>query len=83
MAELPKGKIEVCSAILFGQDDVKAQRKCTMNSGMNRREFLKYSAAAGMLIAAGGILENAMPQAATGVTEVDKKKKAPFHRGPL
>jgi 7,8-dihydropterin-6-yl-methyl-4-(beta-D-ribofuranosyl)aminobenzene 5'-phosphate synthase len=73
MAELPKDKIEVCSAILFGQDDVKARRRCTMDSGMNRREFLKYSAAAGMLIAAGdGIMEGVMADAATGVTEVDK-----------
>lgn len=44
-----------------------------MESGMNRREFLKYSAAAGMLIAAGeGIIEGVMAQAATGVAEVDK-----------
>jgi 7,8-dihydropterin-6-yl-methyl-4-(beta-D-ribofuranosyl)aminobenzene 5'-phosphate synthase len=44
-----------------------------MNNGMNRREFLKYSLAAGALIAAGdGITESVMAQAATGVTEVDK-----------
>lgn len=43
-----------------------------MDSGMDRREFLKYSAAAGMFIAAGGIMEGAMAQAAMGVTEVDK-----------
>jgi hypothetical protein len=44
-----------------------------MNSGMNRREFLKYSAATGMLIAAGdGIMESVMAQATTGLTEVDK-----------
>ncbi len=40
---------------------------------MNRREFLKYSAAAGMLIAAReGIIKGVMAQAATGVAEVDK-----------
>lgn len=44
-----------------------------MDSGMDRREFLKYSAAAGMLIAAGdGIIEGLTAQAATAVTEVDK-----------
>ena len=44
-----------------------------MNSGINRREFLKYSAATGMLIAAGdGIMESVTAQAATGITEVDK-----------
>ncbi|MGD0586822.1 MAG: MBL fold metallo-hydrolase [Oryzomonas sp.] len=40
---------------------------------MNRREFLKYSLATGALIASGdGILNHAMAQASTGVTEVDK-----------
>jgi len=44
-----------------------------MDSGINRRDFLKYAAATGVLIAAGdGIMEGAMAQAATGVTEVDK-----------
>jgi 7,8-dihydropterin-6-yl-methyl-4-(beta-D-ribofuranosyl)aminobenzene 5'-phosphate synthase len=44
-----------------------------MNSGINRRDFLKYAAATGMLIAAGdGIMESATAQAATGFTEVDK-----------
>ncbi len=44
-----------------------------MDNGVSRREFLKYSAATGMLIAAGdGIIESAMAQASTGVTEVDK-----------
>jgi 7,8-dihydropterin-6-yl-methyl-4-(beta-D-ribofuranosyl)aminobenzene 5'-phosphate synthase len=44
-----------------------------MDNGMDRREFLKYSAATGMVIAAGaGIMEGVMAQAATGVTEVDK-----------
>ena len=63
MAELPKDKLSVCSAIFFGQDDVKEQRRCTMDSGMNRREFLKYSAAAGMFIAAGdGIIRLIEPQ---------------------
>lgn len=40
---------------------------------VSRREFLKYSLATGVLIAAGeGILKNAMAQTARGVTEVDK-----------
>ncbi len=44
-----------------------------MNNGVSRREFLKYSLAAGALLAAGeGILNNAEAQAARGVTEVDK-----------
>jgi hypothetical protein len=44
-----------------------------MDSGINRREFLKYSAATGMLIAAGdGIMERVMAEAATDVTEIDK-----------
>lgn len=44
-----------------------------MDSGMNRREFLKYSAATGMLIAAGEtMIGSVMAQAATGLTEVDK-----------
>jgi len=44
-----------------------------MDSGVSRREFLKYSLATGVLIAAGdGIMERVMAQAATGVTEVDK-----------
>jgi hypothetical protein len=44
-----------------------------MDSRVTRREFLKYSVATGLLIAAGDeILESVMAQAATGVTEVDK-----------
>jgi len=44
-----------------------------MDSRVNRREFLRYSVATGLLIAAGDkILESVMAQAATGVTEVDK-----------
>jgi len=44
-----------------------------MNSGVSRREFLKYSVATGLLIAAGDeILDSVMAHAATGVTEVDK-----------
>ncbi len=44
-----------------------------MNNGVSRRAFLKYSAATGMLIAAGDeIIESVLAQAATGVTEVDK-----------
>ncbi len=44
-----------------------------MDNGIDRREFLKYSAATGVLIAAGdGILESVMAQASTGVTEADK-----------
>lgn len=44
-----------------------------MDSEVSRREFIKYSVATGMLIAAGeGIMENVMANAATGVTEVDK-----------
>jgi 7,8-dihydropterin-6-yl-methyl-4-(beta-D-ribofuranosyl)aminobenzene 5'-phosphate synthase len=48
-------------------------RRCTMESGMKRREFLKYSLATGALIAVGDkIMESVMAQAATSVTEVDK-----------
>ena len=44
-----------------------------MDSELDRREFLKYSAAAGVLIAAGdGILTSVIAQAATPITEVDK-----------
>lgn len=44
-----------------------------MNEGMDRRDFIKYSVATGVLIAAGDELINGvMAQAATGVTEVDK-----------
>ncbi len=44
-----------------------------MNSGVTRREFLKYSLATGMLLAAGdGILNNVMAQTAKGITEVDR-----------
>jgi len=44
-----------------------------MINGVSRREFLKYSLATGVLIAAGeGILNNVMAQTARGVTEVDK-----------
>ena len=43
-----------------------------MDNGVSRREFLKYSAATGMLIAAGDeIIESVLAQAATGITEVD------------
>lgn len=44
-----------------------------MGSDVSRREFIKYSVATGMLIAAGDeIMENVMAHAASGVTEVDK-----------
>ena len=44
-----------------------------MDSGVSRREFLKYSLATGALIAAGdGIMENVMSEATTGISEVDK-----------
>ena len=44
-----------------------------MKNGVSRREFVKYSLATGMLLAAGeGILNNVMAQTARGVTEVDK-----------
>jgi 7,8-dihydropterin-6-yl-methyl-4-(beta-D-ribofuranosyl)aminobenzene 5'-phosphate synthase len=44
-----------------------------MDNGVSRREFLKYSAATGVLIAAGDeIIESVMAHASTGVTEVDK-----------
>ncbi len=44
-----------------------------MNNGVSRREFLKYSAVTGVLLAAGDeIMESVMAHAATGVTEVDK-----------
>ena len=44
-----------------------------MKNGVSRREFVKYSLATGMLLAAGeGILNNVMAQTGRGVTEVDK-----------
>jgi 7,8-dihydropterin-6-yl-methyl-4-(beta-D-ribofuranosyl)aminobenzene 5'-phosphate synthase len=44
-----------------------------MDSGVNRRDFLKYAAATGVLVASGEALRTgAMAEAATGVTEVDK-----------
>src|SRR3974390_2816652 len=44
-----------------------------MTSGVSRRDFLKYSLATGMLLAAGdGILNNVMAQTAKGITEVDR-----------
>ncbi|MGZ6275383.1 MAG: MBL fold metallo-hydrolase [Syntrophales bacterium] len=44
-----------------------------MGSGVSRRDFLAYSVATGVLIAAGdGIIESVMAQATRGVTEVDK-----------
>ncbi|MCX5845702.1 MAG: MBL fold metallo-hydrolase [Deltaproteobacteria bacterium] len=44
-----------------------------MKDGMDRREFLKFSIATGVLIAAGDeIIESVMAQANRGVTEVDK-----------
>jgi len=44
-----------------------------MDNGMSRRDFMKYSAATGVLIAVGdAIIDSMMTQAATGVTEVDK-----------
>lgn len=44
-----------------------------VKSGLNRREFLKYAAATGVLVASGEALRTgAMAEAATGVTEVDK-----------
>jgi len=44
-----------------------------VKSGLNRRDFLKYAAAAGVLVASGEALRTgAMTEAAKGVTEVDK-----------
>ena len=43
-----------------------------VESGLNRRDFLKYAAATGVLVAAGEVLSGAMAEAATGLTEVDK-----------
>ncbi|MFZ6006916.1 MAG: MBL fold metallo-hydrolase [Nitrospirota bacterium] len=44
-----------------------------MKDGMNRREFLKFSMATGVLIAAGEtMIGGVMAQGITGVTEVDK-----------
>jgi len=44
-----------------------------MDGEINRREFLKFAAAAGVMIAAGdAIMEGAPAQAAVGFTEVDK-----------
>ncbi len=44
-----------------------------MKTDVSRREFLKYSLATGVLLAAGeGILNQAMAQTARGITEVDK-----------
>ncbi len=44
-----------------------------MNNKIDRRGFLKYSLAAGALIAAGDrLMDSMMAEAATGITEVDK-----------
>jgi 7,8-dihydropterin-6-yl-methyl-4-(beta-D-ribofuranosyl)aminobenzene 5'-phosphate synthase len=44
-----------------------------MDSGVSRREFLKYSIATGALIAAGdGIMESVTAEATSGINEVDK-----------
>jgi 7,8-dihydropterin-6-yl-methyl-4-(beta-D-ribofuranosyl)aminobenzene 5'-phosphate synthase len=44
-----------------------------MSNAMDRREFLKFSVATGLLVAAGEeIIESVMAQAATGITEADK-----------
>lgn len=44
-----------------------------MKEGMDRREFLKYSMATGVLIAAGeGMIENVMAHGTATVTEADK-----------
>lgn len=44
-----------------------------MEKGIDRREFLKYSIATGVLIAAGDeIIESVMAQSAKGITQVDK-----------
>ncbi|MBI5634347.1 MAG: twin-arginine translocation signal domain-containing protein [Nitrospirae bacterium] len=44
-----------------------------VDSGLNRRDFLKYAAATGVLVAAGEALSNgAMAEAAAGFTEVDQ-----------
>src|SRR5574341_1937627 len=44
-----------------------------MNKEMNRRDFLKYSIATGVLIAAGEqMMGSAMAQDQAGITEVDK-----------
>jgi 7,8-dihydropterin-6-yl-methyl-4-(beta-D-ribofuranosyl)aminobenzene 5'-phosphate synthase len=44
-----------------------------VDSGLNRRDFLKYAAATGVLVAAGEALNpGTMAEAATGFTEADK-----------
>src|SRR5512143_156676 len=44
-----------------------------MDKGMNRRDFLKYSVATGVLLAAGeSMIERVMADQAAKVTEVDK-----------
>ncbi len=44
-----------------------------VDSGLNRRDFLKYAAATGVLVAAGEALKTgALAEAAAGLTEVDK-----------
>lgn len=44
-----------------------------MDSGLNRRDFLKYAAATGIMVASGEALRTgAMAEAAKGITEVDR-----------
>jgi hypothetical protein len=45
-----------------------------MNNGMNRRDFLKYSIATGVLLAAGeGMMERVMADETMKVAEVDRR----------
>jgi 7,8-dihydropterin-6-yl-methyl-4-(beta-D-ribofuranosyl)aminobenzene 5'-phosphate synthase len=60
---------------IFNRPDAgKGNRKgWTMNRGMNRRDFLKYSVATGVLIAAGErMMGSVIADEAVKVTEVDK-----------
>jgi TAT (twin-arginine translocation) pathway signal sequence len=56
------------SAIFFERSAFSAERRWIMNNGVTRRDFLKYSLATGMLLAAGeGILNNVLAQTAKGL----------------
>jgi len=72
-AEVSKNQLSVSSAICFGKNGISERRRWIMDSEVSRREFIKYSVAAGVLVAAGnGIMESVFAQSSTGVTEVDK-----------
>ena len=43
-----------------------------MDGNMDRRDFLKYSTAAGVLVSGDALRAGATAEAATGITEVDK-----------